>query len=164
MTVLVTYCCITKHPKSNSLKKKTMNTYYLTVFVGQEFRSGLVESCWPRVSPDIVKMLTRELRLLEGSPEVGTSDSKKAQPQGWHVTAGSWQEALVTHHMDFYIGAVNVLVPWEWVASSKASDPWDHGRSHNVFHGLALEVTLYRFCYIFLISRSALFHGVEGDL
>lgn len=47
--VLVIYCCITNHPKTEQLK--TTNIYYLTIFVGQKDRHRQLSTVlWLRVS------------------------------------------------------------------------------------------------------------------
>ena len=92
--ILVIHCFITNYPRTEWLK--TVGIYYITVFVGQEFRDGVAEYLCFRVSHEAaVKLLSWDVVSSEGEADWGGSTS-------------------IAHHMDLCTGQL---------ASPRVSDP-----------------------------------------
>ena len=71
-SLLVIFYCINNHPQTQELQ--IINTYYLTVSVGQEFVPSLARCFWFKVPYEVtIKLSARVATSSEGSNEGGST-------------------------------------------------------------------------------------------
>lgn len=107
---LVRNDCIANY-YSKTMWHKTINIYYLTVSLYQEFRSSIAEWFWLRLSWSCCQDTGRGCWHLKVD-------------WAWRSTSphlhGSLQETSFPCHIDFSVGYLNVLMTWKLIFS-KAS-------------------------------------------
>lgn len=135
---------------SQKVEAQNNNKHFLThlVLVGQEFQS--IPAGWFRLR---VSGACSQLKVWLGL--------KDPFPR-WHAHIICWQEASVSSHTSLSIG---LLEHPQNMAASFPQSQWskrEQDARHNVFYNLALEVTLFHFCNILWLHRSALLI-VEGN-
>ena len=78
------------------------------------------------------------------------------------VSHGCWLEASVPHHENLSSGLLEY--PHDMAAGFPQSK-WsqkEQDESHNVFYGLALEVTYHHFFHFLLVTQPILIHYERG--
>lgn len=93
------------------------------------------------------------LGLLSAGLDLENLNTKVVRSGGWQVSAGCWQEPLVSIHVDFFTGLL------EYPSNMAAGFPqskWtktEKSTCYNAFYDLASEVTLLHFCNTLLVTH-----------
>lgn len=117
--------------------------------MGQESRSGLLDWFWLRVSHEIVVKISAWAPVIWRLDWCLEGHFQRARSHGCRVSAGCWQEASVSHHMDLSRGLLESSDDVQLNSSRRVIQKRGKWKPH-VFYDLASEVTL---CHVYDISN-----------